>query len=171
LFAQRQAPYVVNIDNTNTSVDATDIVIFNTSNALWNAAPSYQPVPNPDIVISMGYADATYRDMLNATSSIPFVVGLTLIQGINLGVLNNAQAQVSATISMAERLASGQGSGVPLTFYPDIYQPQTNILACRTTYKIDTFFKMTIGRLYAATRCQLTFFPERSASLARMLGR
>jgi hypothetical protein len=166
---QKSSPFVINIDNTNITSNATNVVIFNMANALW-IAPTNEGYGNGgDIVISMGYAGSTYREMLLATSSVPFIVGLTLLQGISLGTGGSAQAQTSSSITLTETLANGKKSDTPLLFYPDIYQNQTNIVANRSTFKIDTFLKATISTVYANTRCQLTFYPSESASLTRNL--
>lgn len=164
------APFVINIDNISAGAGATivnDVVLFDISNAFPNSSPSYQSPANPNIVISMGYAGATYREMLATTSAMPFIVGLTLLQGINIGLLDNAQIQTTTDIKLTEHLASGKGSGTPLLFYPDIYQPQDNILACRSSYKIDTFFKAVIGTIYPSTRCQLRFYPSNNTVLMK----
>lgn len=161
--AQKSAPYVINIRNTNTTTDVNDVVIFDIANKYPETAPAYGNGVN--ISITMGYANTTYREMLFTTSNVPFIVGLTLLQGVG----TNAQSQTTASITLTESLANGKKSDTPLLFYPDIYQNQTNIVANRSTYKIDTFLKATISTVFAGTTCQLTFYPSENSSLTRSL--
>ena len=157
--APTSQPYIVNIQNTNTST-AFPVTILGAYTTLGFTAPNYQN--SAAIVISMGISGVTYGEFLYQSMNKPFVVGLTYLQ-------SSTANQVLETLTLIQKDVNGNESQKTLVPTIDPYQQQSTIIAVKFTYRIDGFTAIVVSQILAETTAKIYLYPAETSSISRTL--
>ena len=158
--APTSQPYIINIQNTNTSTAVSNVTILGAYSFIGTSAPAYGNGAN--ISITMGIANVTYTEFLYQSMNKPFSVGLTYTSSANA-------AQVLETITVTQKDINGNVSSKVLTPTIDPYQFQPDKIAFKFEYRIDGFTYLTISSILAAATLKIYFYPAETVSVSRAL--
>jgi hypothetical protein len=160
--APTSQPYIVNVQNTNTSSNIANVTILGAYTFIGTAAPQFGNTTTFGISISMGIANISYQEFLYQSMNKPFTVGLTYISSATA-------AQVLETLTITQKDVNGNVASKVLTPTIDPYQFQTDKVAFKFEYRIDGFTNMVISSVLAATTLKLYFYPSETVATSRAL--
>ena len=160
--APTSQPYIVNVQNTNTSTAISNVTILGAYTFIGTAAPQYGNTTTFGISISMGIANITYQEFLYQSMNKPFTVGLTYISSATA-------AQVLETLTITQKDVNGNVASKVLTPTIDPYQYQNDKVAFKFEYRIDSFTNIIISSVLAAATLKLYFYPSETVAVSRAL--
>ena len=160
LSAPTSQPYIVNIQNTNTTTAVTAVTILGAYSNIGSASPHYGNSTN--ISITMGIANITYTEFLYQSMNKPFSVGLSYLSSATA-------AQVLETLTITQKDVNGNVASKVLTPTIDPYQFQTDKVAFKFEYRIDGFTNMVISSVLASTTLKIYFYPSETVATSRAL--
>lgn len=160
--APTSQPYIVNVQNTNTSSNIANVTILGAYTFIGTASPQFGNTTTFGISISMGIANISYQEFLYQSMNKPFTVGLTYISSATA-------AQVLETLTITQKDVNGNIASKVLTPTIDPYQFQTDKVAFKFEYRIDGFTNMVISSVLAATTLKLYFYPSETVATSRAL--
>ena len=158
--APTSQPYIVNVQNTNTSTAISAVTILGAYSVLGSAAPAYGN--NVAISITMGIANISYNEFLYQSMNKPFTVGLTYLTSATA-------AQVLETLTITQKDVNGNVASKVLTPTIDPYQFQTDKVAFKFEYRIDGFTNMVISQVLASSTLKIYFYPSETVATSRAL--
>ena len=161
--APTSQPYIINVQNTNTVTNISNVTILGAYSNISQTAPAFGN--STGISITIGIANITYQEFLYQSMNKPFTVGLTYLAGSG----TNATSQVLATLTVTQKDVNGNVASKVLTPTVDPYQFQTDKVAFKFNYKVDGFTYMIISVVYAATTAQIYMYPSETVSTSRAL--
>ena len=160
MSAPTSQPYIVNVQNTNTSTAISNVTILGAYSNIGQTAPAYGN--STGISITMGIANITYTEFLYQSMNKPFSVGLTYLSSATA-------AQVLETLTITQKDVNGNVASKVLTPTIDPYQFQTDKVAFKFEYRIDGFTNMVISSVLAATTLKIYFYPSETVATSRAL--
>lgn len=160
ISAPTSQPYIVNVQNTNTSTAISNVTILGAYSNIGTSAPAYGN--STGISITMGIANITYTEFLYQSMNKPFSVGLTYLSSATA-------AQVLETLTITQKDVNGNVASKVLTPTIDPYQYQTDKVAFKFEYRIDGFTNMVISSVLAATTLKIYFYPSETVATSRAL--
>jgi hypothetical protein len=163
IAAPTSQPYIINVQNTNTTSNISNVTILGAYSNISAASPAFGN--STGISISVGIANITYTEFLYQSMNKPFTVGLTYLAGSG----TNATSQVLATLTVTQKDVNGNVASKVLTPTVDPYQFQTDKVAFKFNYKVDGFTYLIISTVYAATTAQIYLYPSETVSISRGL--
>jgi len=161
--APTSQPYIINVQNTNTTANISNVTILGAYSNISAASPAFGN--STGISITIGIANITYTEFLYQSMNKPFTVGLTYLAGSG----TNATSQVLATLTVTQKDVNGNVASKVLTPTVDPYQFQTDKVAFKFNYKVDGFTYLIISTVYAATTAQIYMYPSETVSISRGL--
>lgn len=153
-------PYIVNVQNTNTSTAISNVTILGAYSNIGSSAPAYGN--STGISITMGIANITYTEFLYQSMNKPFSVGLTYLSSATA-------SQVLETLTITQKDVNGNVASKVLTPTIDPYQYQTDKVAFKFEYRIDGFTSMIISSVLASATLKLYFYPSETVATSRAL--
>ena len=160
--APTSQPYIVNVQNTNTTSAISNVTILGAYTFIGTASPQFGNTTTFGISISMGIANISYSEFLYQSMNKPFTVGLTYLSSAS-------SAQVLETLTVTQKDVNGNVASKVLTPTIDPYQFQTDKVAFKFEYRIDGFTSMIISSVLAATTLKLYFYPSETVAVSRAL--
>jgi hypothetical protein len=160
MAAPTSQPYIVNVQNTNTSTAISNVTILGAYSNIGQTAPAYGN--STGISITMGIANITYTEFLYQSMNKPFSVGLTYLSSATA-------AQVLETLTITQKDVNGNVASKVLTPTIDPYQYQNDKVAFKFEYRIDGFTNMVISSVLAATTLKIYFYPSETVATSRAL--
>ena len=160
LSAPTSQPYIVNVQNTNTTSAISNVTILGAYSNIGQTAPAYGN--STGISITMGIANITYTEFLYQSMNKPFSVGLTYLSSATA-------AQVLETLTVTQKDVNGNVASKVLTPTIDPYQYQNDKVAFKFEYRIDGFTNMVISSVLAATTLKIYFYPSETVATSRAL--
>jgi len=160
LAAPTSQPYIVNVQNTNTSTAISNVTILGAYSNIGQTAPAYGN--STGISITMGIANITYTEFLYQSMNKPFSVGLTYLSSATA-------AQVLETLTITQKDVNGNVASKVLTPTIDPYQYQNDKVAFKFEYRIDGFTNMVISSVLASTTLKIYFYPSETVATSRAL--
>ena len=160
MSAPTSQPYIVNVQNTNTSTAISNVTILGAYSNIGQTAPAYGNTTG--ISITMGIANITYTEFLYQSMNKPFSVGLTYLSSATA-------AQVLETLTITQKDVNGNVASKVLTPTIDPYQYQNDKVAFKFEYRIDGFTNMVISSVLAATTLKIYFYPSETVATSRAL--
>jgi hypothetical protein len=160
MSAPTSQPYIVNVQNTNTTTAISSVTILGAYSNIGQTAPAYGN--STGISITMGIANITYTEFLYQSMNKPFSVGLTYLSSATA-------AQVLETLTITQKDVNGNVASKVLTPTIDPYQYQDNKVAFKFEYRIDGFTSMVISQMLAATTLKIYFYPSETVATSRAL--
>ena len=160
MSAPTSQPYIVNVQNTNTSTAISNVTILGAYSNIGQTAPAYGN--STGISITMGIANITYTEFLYQSMNKPFSVGLTYLSSATA-------AQVLETLTVTQKDVNGNVASKVLTPTIDPYQYQNDKVAFKFEYRIDGFTNMVISSVLAATTLKIYFYPSETVATSRAL--
>lgn len=167
--AIKSEPYIINIANT-TAANITNVDILDYVNQI--ASTDTLAYGNTSgIVITTGISGVTYKQVLNAQLIMPYIVGLTYLQGTTntTGQAGSPTSQILVPCSLIESLPNGSSSTRTMTFPVNPFQNQTSVNFSQMSFKVDTFLKLRIATVYAYTTAVIYLYPQQNATVGRSL--
>jgi hypothetical protein len=153
-------PYIVNVQNTNTSTAINNVTILGAYSNIGSSAPAYGN--STGISITMGIANITYTEFLYQSMNKPFSVGLTYLSSATA-------SQVLETLTITQKDVNGNVASKVLTPTIDPYQYQTDKVAFKFEYRIDGFTSMIISSVLASATLKIYFYPSETVATSRAL--
>ncbi len=153
-------PYIVNVQNTNTSTAISNVTILGAYSNIGQTAPAYGN--STGISITMGIANITYTEFLYQSMNKPFSVGLTYLSSATA-------SQVLETLTITQKDVNGNVASKVLTPTIDPYQYQTDKVAFKFEYRIDGFTSMIISSVLASATLKIYFYPSETVATSRAL--
>ena len=160
LSAPTSQPYIVNVQNTNTTTAISNVTILGAYSNIGQTAPAYGN--STGISITMGIANITYTEFLYQSMNKPFSVGLTYLSSATA-------AQVLETLTITQKDVNGNVASKVLTPTIDPYQYQDTKVAFKFEYRIDGFTNIVISSVLAATTLKIYFYPSETVATSRAL--
>ena len=160
MSAPTSQPYIVNVQNTNTSTAISNVTILGAYSNIGQTAPAYGN--STGISITMGIANITYTEFLYQSMNKPFSVGLTYLSSATA-------AQVLETLTITQKDVNGNVASKVLTPTIDPYQYQDTKVAFKFEYRIDGFTNIVISSVLAATTLKIYFYPSETVATSRAL--
>lgn len=160
LSAPTSQPYIVNVQNTNTTSAISNVTILGAYSNIGQSAPAYGN--STGISITMGIANITYTEFLYQSMNKPFSVGLTYLSSATA-------AQVLETLTITQKDVNGNVASKVLTPTIDPYQYQNDKVAFKFEYRIDGFTNMVISSVLASTTLKIYFYPSETVATSRAL--
>jgi hypothetical protein len=160
LSAPTSQPYIVNVQNTNTTTAISNVTILGAYSNIGQTAPAYGN--STGISITMGIANITYTEFLYQSMNKPFSVGLTYLSSATA-------AQVLETLTITQKDVNGNVASKVLTPTIDPYQYQNDKVAFKFEYRIDGFTNMVISSVLASTTLKIYFYPSETVATSRAL--
>lgn len=160
LAAPTSQPYIVNIQNTNTSTAISNVTILGAYSNIGQTAPAYGN--STGISITMGIANISYTEFLYQSMNKPFTVGLSYLSSATA-------AQVLETLTITQKDVNGNVASKVMTPTIDPYQYQNDKVAFKFEYRIDGFTSMIISSVLAATTLKIYFYPSETVATSRAL--
>jgi len=160
MSAPTSQPYIVNVQNTNTTTAISNVTILGAYSNIGQTAPAYGN--STGISITMGIANITYTEFLYQSMNKPFSVGLTYLSSATA-------AQVLETFTITQKDVNGNVASKVLTPTIDPYQYQDNKVAFKFEYRIDGFTNMVISQVLASTTLKIYFYPSETVATSRAL--
>ena len=160
LSAPTSQPYIVNVQNTNTTTAINNVTILGAYSNIGQTAPAYGN--STGISITMGIANITYTEFLYQSMNKPFSVGLTYLSSATA-------AQVLETLTITQKDVNGNVASKVLTPTIDPYQYQNDKVAFKFEYRIDGFTNMVISSVLASTTLKIYFYPSETVATSRAL--
>lgn len=160
MSAPTSQPYIVNVQNTNTSTAISNVTILGAYSNIGQTAPAYGNTTG--ISITMGIANITYTEFLYQSMNKPFSVGLTYLSSATA-------AQVLETLTITQKDVNGNVASKVLTPTIDPYQYQNDKVAFKFEYRIDGFTNMVISSVLASTTLKIYFYPSETVATSRAL--
>lgn len=160
ISAPTSQPYIVNVQNTNTSTAISNVTILGAYSNIGTTAPAYGN--STGISITMGIANITYTEFLYQSMNKPFSVGLTYLSSATA-------AQVLETLTVTQKDVNGNVASKVLTPTIDPYQYQNDKVAFKFEYRIDGFTNMVISSVLASTTLKIYFYPSETVATSRAL--
>ena len=160
MSAPTSQPYIVNVQNTNTSTAISNVTILGAYSNIGQTAPAYGN--STGISITMGIANITYTEFLYQSMNKPFSVGLTYLSSATA-------AQVLETLTITQKDVNGNVASKVLTPTIDPYQYQNDKVAFKFEYRIDGFTNMVISSVLASTTLKIYFYPSETVATSRAL--
>ena len=160
LSAPTSQPYIVNVQNTNTTTAISNVTILGAYSNIGQTAPAYGNTTG--ISITMGIANITYTEFLYQSMNKPFSVGLTYLSSATA-------AQVLETLTITQKDVNGNVASKVLTPTIDPYQYQNDKVAFKFEYRIDGFTNMVISSVLASTTLKIYFYPSETVATSRAL--
>ena len=160
LSAPTSQPYIVNVQNTNTTTAISNVTILGAYSNIGQTAPAYGN--STGISITMGIANITYTEFLYQSMNKPFSVGLTYLSSATA-------AQVLETLTITQKDVNGNVASKELTPTIDPYQYQDTKVAFKFEYRIDGFTNIVISSVLAATTLKIYFYPSETVATSRAL--
>lgn len=158
--APTSQPYILNVQNTNTSTAISNVTILGAYSNIGQTAPAYGN--STGISITMGIANITYTEFLYQSMNKPFSVGLTYLSSATA-------AQVLETFTITQKDVNGNIATKVLTPTIDPYQFQDNKVAFKFEYRIDGFTNMVISSILASATLKIYFYPSETVATSRAL--
>lgn len=160
--APTSQPYILNVQNTNTTSNISNVTVLGAYTFIGTASPQFGNTTTFGISISMGIANISYQEFLYQSMNKPFTVGLTYISSATA-------AQVLETLTVTQKDVNGNVASKVLTPTIDPYQFQTDKVAFKFEYRIDGFTNIVISQVLAATTLKLYFYPSETVTISRAL--
>lgn len=160
--APTSQPYIVNVQNTNTTSAISNVTILGAYTFIGTASPQFGNTTTFGISISMGIANISYQEFLYQSMNKPFTVGLTYLSSGNA-------SQVLETLTVTQKDVNGNVASKVLTPTIDPYQFQTDKVAFKFEYRIDGFTSMVISSVLASATLKLYFYPSETVAVSRAL--
>ena len=160
LSAPTSQPYIVNVQNTNTTTAISNVTILGAYSNIGQTAPAYGN--STGISITMGIANITYTEFLYQSMNKPFSVGLTYLSSATA-------AQVLETLTITQKDVNGNVASKVLTPTIDPYQYQDTKVAFKFEYRIDGFTNMVISSVLANATLKIYFYPSETVATSRAL--
>jgi len=158
--APTSQPYIVNVQNTNTSTAINAVTILGAYSSIGSTAPAYGN--STGISITMGIANISYTEFLYQSMNKPFSVGLTYLSSATA-------SQVLETFTITQKDVNGNVASKVLTPTIDPYQFQENKVAFKFEYRIDGFTNMVISSMIAGATLKIYFYPSETVATSRAL--
>jgi hypothetical protein len=158
--APTSQPYIVNVQNTNTTTAIANVTILGAYSNIGQTAPAYGN--STGISITMGIANITYTEFLYQSMNKPFSVGLTYLSSATA-------AQVLETMTITQKDVNGNVASKVLTPTIDPYQYQNDKVAFKFEYRIDGFTSVIISSVLAASTLKVYFYPSETVATSRAL--
>jgi hypothetical protein len=158
--APTSQPYIINVQNTNTTTAIANVTILGAYSNIGQTAPAYGN--STGISITMGIANITYTEFLYQSMNKPFSVGLTYLSSAT-------SAQVLETMTITQKDVNGNVASKVLTPTIDPYQYQNDKVAFKFEYRIDGFTNIVISSVLAATTLKIYFYPSETVATSRAL--
>jgi len=160
-------PYIVNVTNTDSNTDISDVTILGAYTALSSASPAYGNTAG--ITLTMGISGISYSEFLYQSMNKPFQIGMTYISD------TVQSSNVLETFTLIKKDVNGNQLNKVLTPTIDPYQQQNDKIAFAFDYTIDGFTSVVISQVLRATasannvlKCYL--YPAETISVTRGLG-
>jgi hypothetical protein len=160
MAAPTSQPYIVNVQNTNTTTAIANVTILGAYSNIGQTAPAYGN--STGISITMGIANITYTEFLYQSMNKPFSVGLTYLSSATA-------AQVLETMTITQKDVNGNVASKVLTPTIDPYQYQNDKVAFKFEYRIDGFTSVVISSVLAASTLKVYFYPSETVATSRAL--
>jgi len=160
--APTSQPYIVNVQNTNTTSAISNVTILGAYTFIGTASPQFGNTTTFGISISMGIANISYSEFLYQSMNKPFTVGLTYLSSAS-------SAQVLETLTVTQKDVNGNVASKVLTPTIDPYQFQQDKVAFKFEYRIDGFTSMIISSVLAGSTLKLYFYPSETVAVSRAL--
>jgi hypothetical protein len=160
ISAPTSQPYILNVQNTNTSTAINNVTILGAYSNIGTTAPAYGN--STGISITMGISGITYSEFLYQSMNKPFSVGLTYLS-------SSTANQVLETMTITQKDVNGNVATKVLTPTIDPYQFQDNRVAFKFEYRIDGFTSMIISSILASATLKIYFFPSETVATSRAL--
>jgi hypothetical protein len=160
MSAPTSQPYIVNVQNTNTTTAINNVTILGAYSNIGQTAPAYGN--SAGISITMGIANITYTEFLYQSMNKPFSVGLTYLSSATA-------AQVLETLTITQKDVNGNVASKVLTPTIDPYQYQNDKVAFKFEYRIDGFTNMVISSVLASSTLKIYFYPSETVATSRAL--
>ena len=160
--APTSQPYILNVQNTNTTSNISNVTVLGAYTFIGTASPQFGNTTTFGISITMGIANISYQEFLYQSMNKPFTVGLTYISSATA-------AQVLETLTVTQKDVNGNVASKVLTPTIDPYQFQTDKVAFKFEYRIDGFTNIVISQVLAATTLKLYFYPSETVTISRAL--
>lgn len=160
MSAPTSQPYIVNVQNTNTTSAISNVTILGAYSNIGQSAPAYGN--STGISITMGIANITYTEFLYQSMNKPFSVGLTYLSSATA-------AQVLETLTITQKDVNGNVASKVLTPTIDPYQYQNDKVAFKFEYRIDGFTNMVISSVLASSTLKIYFYPSETVATSRAL--
>lgn len=160
IAAPTSQPYIVNIQNTNTSTAISNVTILGAYSNIGQTAPAYGN--STGISITMGIANISYTEFLYQSMNKPFTVGLSYLSSATA-------AQVLETLTITQKDVNGNVASKVMTPTIDPYQYQNDKVAFKFEYRIDGFTNIVISSVLAATTLKIYFYPSETVATSRAL--
>jgi hypothetical protein len=160
MAAPTSQPYILNVQNTNTSTAISNVTILGAYSFIGQSAPAYGN--STGISITMGIANITYTEFLYQSMNKPFSVGLTYLS-------SSTANQVLETFTITQKDVNGNVASKVLTPTIDPYQFQDNKVAFKFEYRIDGFTSMIISSVLASATLKVYFYPSETVATSRAL--
>ena len=160
MAAPTSQPYIVNVQNTNTTTAIANVTILGAYSNIGQTAPAYGN--STGISITMGIANVTYTEFLYQSMNKPFSVGLTYLSSATA-------AQVLETMTITQKDVNGNVASKVLTPTIDPYQYQNDKVAFKFEYRIDGFTSVVISSVLAASTLKVYFYPSETVATSRAL--
>ena len=158
--APTSQPYILNVQNTNTSTAINNVTILGAYSNIGQTAPAYGN--STGISITMGISGITYGEFLYQSMNKPFSVGLTYLS-------SSTANQVLETLTITQKDVNGNVATKVLTPTIDPYQFQDNKVAFKFEYRIDGFTNMVISSVLASATLKIYFYPSETVATSRAL--
>ena len=158
--APTSQPYILNVQNTNTSSAISNVTILGAYSNIGQTAPAYGN--STGISITMGVTGITYSEFLYQSMNKPFSVGLTYLS-------SSTANQVLETLTITQKDVNGNVATKVLTPTIDPYQFQDNKVAFKFEYRIDGFTNMVISSVLASATLKIYFYPSETVATSRAL--
>jgi hypothetical protein len=160
MAAPTSQPYIVNVQNTNTTTAIANVTILGAYSNIGQTAPAYGN--STGISITMGIANITYTEFLYQSMNKPFSVGLTYLSSATA-------AQVLETMTITQKDVNGNVASKVLTPTIDPYQYQNDKVAFKFEYRIDGFTSVIISSVLASSTLKVYFYPSETVATSRAL--
>ena len=170
------APYIINVTATSSVALGSQVNLFFANNYLNSPVASTTPTAPPVptwyngslylqgsgaaglIIISSGFSNSSYQQLLQQSTTKPFQIGKTLYVSTS-GQLTSQQ--VTSPITYSEQYANGSQATKPLIFVYDISQQITTQTVNKEIYSIDgnTSLQISIQTSGVANSFSLYIYP------------
>lgn len=145
-------PFIVKIENA-TEKEAENVCLFFANNQLDSTYTSKGSLVKNGLIITSGIPNVTYNHIVKSTITKKIEVGLTYIVSEN-------QRQVIEKFTIKGQSVNGMSFEKVVTPTKDPYQQQTNIVAVKEDYFIDSDTAIIIHKIHPKTTVQIYFYPQ-----------
>lgn len=156
-FVPTSQPYIISVQNTNTTTAVSSVSILDAYTQLGESSPAFGNGVN--IAITSGLSNVTYTQLLRQLADKPIMVGMTYIQSSNA-------TQVLETVTVQHNDANGNTASSTITPTLDPNQQQSGVITNYLNYRVDGYTKLTLNQVLANTTVKIYLYPKTKVDLA-----